>query len=257
MDITNKKQLRFYILFLAGLCAGAPLSTDIYLSSMPTIQSLFHTTTEQMQLTLSLYFFSYAIAQLIWGPLSDRFGRKPIAIIGIALFFISSLFCALSKNIEYLIIARVFQGFSACSGIVVALAMVREIWGKSPEMHKIVALVMGIMLTAPLIAPLIGSQLLTYINWEANFYFLAAFSLILFISAFFIEETNQIPKEQLLHPRDILSAYYKQLSHKPYLLPVIAMTASFSTLFAFVSASSFIYIKIVSVILKTVFPNFS
>jgi DHA1 family bicyclomycin/chloramphenicol resistance-like MFS transporter len=231
------------ILFLAALSALAAFSTDIYLASMPVIQRLFHTSVATMQLTLSLFFIGFAIMQLVWGPLSDRMGRKPILFIGLCIFTLGCLLSALSHNMTWLLIGRVIQAIGACSGIVAALSIIRDTFENAHDMAKALSSVAITMMIAPMIAPIIGSFLLAHINWEANFYFLAIGGIILLISTFFARESHPKQRRKPLPANQLLHAYWQQIKCRPFLLATIATSTNFAIMFSFISSSAFIYIK--------------
>jgi DHA1 family bicyclomycin/chloramphenicol resistance-like MFS transporter len=231
-------------LYLAALGAFAPFSTDIYLASMPTIQQVFSTTAANVQLTLSLFFISFAIMQLVWGPLSDRIGRKPVTIIGLAIYIIGSLFCAFSHNISMLLIARIIQAAGACTGTVMSIAIIKDTYTDHKEMTKVLGIVMSIMVIAPVIAPIIGSYLLVSFNWEANFYFLAIYGALLMCGIPFLKESHPKSIRKFLPASKLIHAYQVQLFNFPFILAVFALATNFGILFAFISASPFIYIKI-------------
>ncbi|MEM9244112.1 MAG: multidrug effflux MFS transporter [Pseudomonadota bacterium] len=234
----------FLIIYLAALTAFAPFSTDIYLASMPIIQQNFHTSASIVQLTLSLFFISFALTQLFWGPLSDRIGRKSVVLIGLVIFIIASFLCALSHTIVLLIIARVIQGIGACAGIVMALAMVRDFFLDSGYMPIVIGRMMAVAMIAPMIAPIIGSNMLVYFGWQSNFYILAAYGIVLLFASCFIRESYPVEARKSLPVNKIMAAYFEQFSHRPFLLITLAISASFGTMFAFISSSSFIYIRV-------------
>ncbi len=232
------------IVYLAALSAFAAFSTDAYLAAMPTIQRLFATSMANVQLTLSLFFIGFALAQLFWGPLSDRIGRKPVVLIGISIYVVASLLCAWSSSLEMLIFARLLQAIGACSGIVMALAMVRDFFPESREMAKILSIITSIMILTPIVAPIVGSYLLVHINWHAIFYFLALYGLLLVIASCFLTESHPRAGRKPLPVNQLFSAYVSQFKFLPFLLAVIAISTNFSVLFSFISSASFIYIKI-------------
>ncbi len=232
------------VIYLAALSAFAPFSTDIYLASMPTIQHSFNTSASNVQLTLSLFFIGFAIAQLFWGPLSDRIGRKPVIFIGLSIFVLASLFCAWSTTISWLIIARVVQAIGACSGLVIAISIVKDSFANPKDISKILGVMMSIMIVAPMIAPIIGSYMLVHVNWQSNFYFLALYGFVLITGAYFINESHPESSRKPLPINRLLSSYLKQICCGSFLLPTIAISTNFSAMFAFISSSSFIYIKV-------------
>ncbi|MDF3054513.1 MAG: multidrug transporter [Gammaproteobacteria bacterium] len=239
--LQNKKPIS--IIYLAALAGIGPFSTDIYLSSMPTIKHNFQASAAEIQLTLSLFLVGLAIAQLFWGPLCDKIGRKSTNLIGIIIFIISSLVCAFSENITALILGRVFQALGTCACSVSSMAMVRDVFSESGAMSKVLSQLMGIVIIAPMIAPTIGGYLLVHINWQSNFYFLTFYGLALLITTLFVPETHPKASRRPLPARQILQAYWQQTAFAPFLLAILAASTNFSVLFAFISSSPFIYIS--------------
>lgn len=233
-----------FIIFLSTIAAFAPFSTDIYLASMPIIQKEMHASVAQVQLTLSLFFIGFALAQLFWGPLSDRIGRKKTILIGVIVYIIGSLSCALSQNIFMLIFARLVQSIGACVGIVMALAIIRDCFSETGNMSKMIAITMATAMAAPMVAPVLGSYLLVHFGWQANFYVLFGYGIFLLISTLFFAETYPENKRKPLPLNKLLLAYGQQLVHKPFLLTALASSTNFCMLFSFISSSSFVYINI-------------
>lgn len=242
MSLNNHRII--FIIFLSALAAFAPFSTDIYLASMPTIQREMHASMAQVQLTLSLFFVGFALAQLFWGPLSDRVGRKKTIVIGVSVYVLGSLLCIVSISIFMLIMARLIQAIGACVGIVMVMAIVKDSFAESKTMAKVIGMLMAIAMFAPMIAPVIGSYLLVHFGWRANFYVLLFYGVILLVSVLFLHETHPEVNRKPLPLTKLLHAYYEQLTHRSFLVSALASSTNFCVLFAFISSASFIYIDI-------------
>ncbi|MCB1720029.1 MAG: MFS transporter, partial [Candidatus Competibacteraceae bacterium] len=146
-------------MLLAALTAFAPLSIDMYLPSLPTLVQVFATDTGRVQLTLSAFLIGFGIGHLIYGPLSDRYGRRLPLLVGVLLYVLASGWCALSENIEVMIALRFLQGMTACAGPVIVRAMIRDRF--NPEQGaQMLSLVFMVMTLAPLLAPLLGGWIL-------------------------------------------------------------------------------------------------
>jgi len=234
---------RYFMAFLGALAGLAAASTDIYIASMPTITHLFHTHTAITQLTLSLFFIGFALSQLIWGPLSDRFGRKSMLIAGLALFVLGGLLCALSHSINELIVSRIIQAIGAGCSFVMAFSMIKDHFTDT-DMGKAIRVVTVTMMLAPMIAPILGSYLLAWINWQATFYFLFLYGLVLLVCACLIPETYPKAKRTPLPVHTLFAAYSEQIKNHKFLFVAIAFAANFAVMFCFISASPFIYIKL-------------
>lgn len=141
------------LLILGALCAFGPLAIDFYLPSFPTLAQQFGTDVEHIQLSLAAYFVGIAIGQLFYGPLADRFGRRVPLLVGVALFTVASLACALAPNLEWLVTARFVQALGGCAGMVITRAVVRDLCDPlaSAKVFSQLVLVMGL---APILAPL-------------------------------------------------------------------------------------------------------
>jgi MFS transporter, DHA1 family, multidrug resistance protein len=167
-------QSRSLLWLLAFLNAVGPLSTDLYLPAWPAIESALHTDIQHVQLTLSSYLIGYAFCQLICGPLSDRFGRRPVLLGGLVIFLAGSLACASAQTIEQLILFRIVQGIGACIGPTVSRAVIRDVY-TGPAAAKAMGLSAAMMTVAPIVAPMLGGLLITHFDWPMQFYVLVIF----------------------------------------------------------------------------------
>ncbi|WP_416138698.1 MFS transporter [Halomonas sp. HK25] len=165
------------VVTLAALTALGPLATDMYLPAMPAMAEALDTGPDRVQLTLSLYMAGFALAQLLCGPISDRFGRKPIMVGGFALFLAASLLCAFAPSIESLLAGRFLQALGGAAGPVLGRAAVRDIYGPL-EAGRILSHLASIMALAPALAPVMGAGLLLVFGWEAIFLVLALYAAI-------------------------------------------------------------------------------
>src|SRR5512134_2422402 len=164
-------------LLLGALVAIAPLAMDIYLPSMPAMTRALSASAEDVQLTLSIYMFGWGAAQLIAGPVSDRFGRRPALIAGLVVFTLASIVCALSRNIGTLIAARFVQALSMATVAVVPRAVVRDLHSGDRAAH-LLSTMMLVLAIAPVFAPILGAELHVLLGWQANFAFVALYGLL-------------------------------------------------------------------------------
>ena len=227
---------------LTALVSVAPLSTDMYLPALPAIGQFFQADAAQVQLTLSVYLIGFAGGQLIMGPLSDRFGRRPVLIAGLILFLISSIACFLAGSIVALMTARLFQAVGACAGTAISRAMVRDIHG-TQNAARLLAHMGTAMATAPLVGPLIGGQLTASYGWQSNFVVLAAIAMILLLlSVFTLPETHTQPDLLALSARRMGVNYKVLAEHREFRNFTLSNAFSFAGLFAFITGSSFVLI---------------
>ncbi|MDR6627354.1 multidrug effflux MFS transporter [Caulobacter segnis] len=166
------------VVLLGALTAFAPMSIDMYLSSLPAIGRSLHAGPEQTQATLAAFFAGMAIGQFIYGPASDRLGRRPPLLIGIAVFFVASAVCALAPNIETLIAARFVQALGGCAGAVVARAVVRDRFSQT-DTARVLSLMMLIMGLAPVLAPQLGGVVQLVAGWRGVFWTLVVFAVVI------------------------------------------------------------------------------
>src|SRR5664279_2425659 len=153
---------------LAALTAIAPLTTDMYLPSLPDIARQLDASTAQVQLTISAYLVGFAVGQIVYGPMSDRHGRKPVLLSALALYCAASLACALSTSIEMLIVARAAQALGGSGGIVLARAIVRDLYSGARAGREL-SLIGSVMALAPVLAPVVGGILQIGFGWRAIF----------------------------------------------------------------------------------------
>jgi DHA1 family bicyclomycin/chloramphenicol resistance-like MFS transporter len=176
------------LLFLVVISAFPPLTVDLYLPALPRMVEVLNTNQALVNLTLSGYFVTYAIGLLFWGPLSEKFGRKPILLTGITIYVLASLLCALSTTVEYLIFSRILQAFGGSAVTVVATAIVKDLYD-GREREKIMATIMSLVIIAPMVAPVLGAFLLKIYSWHMMFVALALFGGISGIFALCYRET--------------------------------------------------------------------
>ncbi|EAP94417.1 multidrug effflux MFS transporter [Vibrio splendidus] len=176
------------LFFLVIISAFPPLTIDLYLPALPQMVEVFNTDRSMVNLTLSSYFVTYAIGLMFWGPLSEKFGRKPILLIGLAGYMVASILCAMTNSIEQLIGARVFQAFAGSAITVIATAIVKDLYD-GREREKIMATIMSLVIIAPMVAPVFGAFLLKIASWRMMFVTLAVFGAFASVLACCYRET--------------------------------------------------------------------
>ena len=234
--------------FTAAIFALLPISTDLYLPALPAIRGEFGISSAQSQLTLSAFIVGFGLAQLIHGPLSDRFGRRPVLIAGIVLYAAASVECMLAPSIEALIAARFIQGIGACAGQVMARAIVRDLYDPVRG-ARVLAQMMFFFCLAPLLGPLIGGNLTVWFGWRATFAFLLAFSLVVLSCAcLMLAETNRQPDPAATNVRRLWGNAWTILRNRTFLGYSACVTFSYCGVFSFLSASSFVLIDVLGVV---------
>ena len=230
------------LLIIVALVAIGPFTIDVYLPAMPTLQRFFDTEPEAVQLTLSMYILGFAVAQLFVGPLSDRFGRKPIILGGLGLYIAASIGCTLTSSIEGLSFFRVLQAAGGCTGPVLGRSMVRDIYGPIKS-ARVMSYVGSAMSLAPAIAPMIGGLILLRFGWSAIFIFLTCYGAACFVSyGVALPETLPEHRRQPFTLSNILRNYVQIIRHREWLGYTLCCAFVFSGLFSFLSLSSFVFI---------------
>jgi DHA1 family bicyclomycin/chloramphenicol resistance-like MFS transporter len=170
------------VILLGSLTAMGPLAIDMYLSTLPAIGQSLDATPAATQATVAAFLAGMAIGQLIYGPWSDRIGRRAPIMLGVVIFIAASVACALATSVEQLLAARFIQALGACAGAVVSRAIVRDTFDHT-ETARTLSLMMLIMGLAPILAPLLGAALLAFGGWRLNFWFMAAFGIVVGVIA--------------------------------------------------------------------------
>lgn len=232
---------------LGALVALTPFSVDTYLPAMPSIASQMTASLNDVSITVPLFLMGFALGQLMGGPLSDRFGRKPIAIIGLSVFFIASVLMTFANHIDQLYWIRAMQALGGGFATVVASAMVRDLFS-GKDSARVFSMIALVMLIAPLIAPGIGSLILHFSQWHSIFLFLAFYAALLFLLVkttlpeTVSDERRQANKQQ---PWSVLLSNYKiVLTHKRGIGFLLAQGFASSILFIYISESPFIYMEL-------------
>lgn len=224
---------------LSLLTALGPLAVDMYLPSFPDIARLLATDPATVQLTLSLYMASYAIGQVVYGPLSDRYGRVPVMRAALAIYCVASLACALAPDIELLLAARMFQALGSSGAIVLSRAIVRDLYSGARAGREL-SLMGAIMALAPVLAPMIGGVLQSAFGWRSHFVLHIAIGLVAAAVVWRkLPETMRAPTGPL-SLRAIGAAYAEIVRNRAVLAYVGMLAVSFAGVFAWISGSSFV-----------------
>lgn len=228
-----------FVLLLSCLSAMAPFSIDMYLPALPRIASDFDVSSQRIQLTLSVFLFGFATGQLVYGILSDRWGRRPLLLGGIFLYLVGTIGCALSTNADMLLLCRFFQALGG-SVSVLAVVMVRDIYTDSIRISEVMSQILMVMAVAPLVAPLVGGYFLVYLGWRSIFWFLVIFSALLLVVFYrYLGETHQYKPRQ----EPILAPFGRVLKTPLTWAYVFAGGSVIAGMFAYITASPFVYIK--------------
>jgi MFS transporter, DHA1 family, multidrug resistance protein len=226
-------------LLLAMLTALGPLSMDMYLPSLPDIAHVLGAPVARTQLTISSYLIGFAVGQMIYGPLSDRYGRRPVLLAAVALYLASTLACAAAQSVNLLIVARLLQGISGSGAIVLARAIVRDVYSGVQAAREL-SLMGSISATAPIVAPMIGGVLQAGFGWRANFICMSVGGLIaLLVAARLLPETlRPNNRASSLSFFSMVRGYGAVARHRGFLVYLGIITTTYAGLFAWVSGAS-------------------
>ncbi len=223
-----------FAILLAVLGMLGPFSIDTYLPGFAAMGASLQATPLHMQQTLSAYLIAFAFMALFHGAISDSFGRRPVVLWGMAVFTLASAGCALSQTIGQLVFFRALQGLSTGAGIVIARAVIRDMYEpeRAQKVMSQVTLFFGI---APAIAPLIGGALLVWIGWQAIFWFLTAVGVALWLANYrWLPETLHISQRQHFHPRHLLAGYWQLGGDRRFVLLALSSGVPFNGMFLYV-----------------------
>lgn len=233
------------VAFITFMNIYPPLSTDMYLPALPEIGKYFSTNEFLVGLTLTIFFLMFAVSMILFGPLSDKYGRKPILIFGTTIYTIASIICIFSPNIYVLIVGRFFQGMGSGAVITISTALIKDCF-QGKLMTKILVITQALGVIGPMAAPLIGGVLLKFTDWHGAFYLLTAVGIINLSLALMLTET--VTEENRYQGKifDSLKLILNFAKQKTFMLTLI-MFAFLSTPFmAYLSSSAFIYMGIFS-----------
>jgi DHA1 family bicyclomycin/chloramphenicol resistance-like MFS transporter len=225
------------VILLGALTAMGPLAIDMYLPSLPSIGADLHASSGETQGTVAAFLTGMAFGQFLYGPASDRLGRRPPILVGIAIYILASVACALASSAPLLIAGRFVQALGACSGAVVARAVVRDRFGHV-ETARMLSLLMLVMGLAPILAPLLGGALLTLGGWRLNFWFMAAFGVLLGLAAFLrMKESRSAETAAHARSEHPFRAYLALLQEPRLVGYALAGALNGACLFTYISAS--------------------
>ncbi len=240
-DALTRSQRLVYVIVLGALTALGPFTIDMYLPAFPVLEHEFDVQAAAIQLTLTGTMVGFAVGQLLVGPLSDQIGRRVPLIASTALHVLACVGAAYAPDLVLLGVFRVLQGLGAAAGAVVATAMVRDLFGGYPLVRMLanLSLVNGL---APILAPVIGSQLLLLVDWRGLFWFLAVLGLLVVVAtAVFIRETLPPERRRVRGHSSVAQRYGALFRDRVYVGAVIIAGMNFSALFAYLSSSSFLF----------------
>lgn len=234
-------------IMLGALAAMGPLAIDMYLPAFPAIARELGSTASSMEASSAAYFIGLALGQSIYGPLSDRVGRLRPLYTGLGLFIVASIGCAMATSVPQLIALRVVQALGGCAEMVVARAMVRDYFEPRDSM-RVLSLLILVMGLAPILAPLVGGQLLVHFGWRAIFITLAVYAAVSLIAArFVLRESLALDRRRRDSFADVVRVYGRLLVDRAFMAHVVCGGLVMAGMFAYISGSPFVFIELFGV----------
>lgn len=229
------------ILVLGSLTAFGPLSIDMYLPALPNIADSYKTSLSSVQLSLASFFVGLSIGQILMGPITDRFGRKPPLIAGLIIYGLASAACARSFDVDQLILFRFFQALGACGGMVISRAVVCDLFNQqeSARVFSLLILVMGV---APILAPILGGLVTEAWNWRAIFWLLAGLSTLSLVAVSMLLPETHTPNPNVQF-KSVFKTYFSIARDRQFLGYALAGGAAQAGMFAYITGSPFVFIE--------------
>jgi len=227
---------RHLTLIAALLAMIGPFSIDAYLPSFPDIEIAFGISRAILSQSLAVYLLAFAISTLFWGPVADRFGRRLVILVSMAIYTLGSIGCALAESADTFMLLRVVQGLAASGGFIAGRAMIRDAHD-AEEAHRAMSQVMMLFALAPALAPVLGGWLHDHFGWRSVFWFLSVFGSFLLVMGFFISETLHTDERSSIHPASVLKVYVRAIFHKRFPSLVLCLSVSFGGLFLFIAGA--------------------
>jgi DHA1 family bicyclomycin/chloramphenicol resistance-like MFS transporter len=226
------------VLFLAALTAFPALSTDLYLPALPGMTAYFKVPEYQVNLTLILFFVTYAVAILLWGPLSDRYGRRPVLLVGITCYMVAGVLCSLSANVFQLMVFRIFQALGTGAATSVATAIVKDVY-RGRRREVVISVIQTMTVLSPAVAPMVGALILRFTSWRGAFVAQAILGLLVLAGVIAYQET--VGARLTGNPLSSLKRLGEVLRNRTFAHLLVNFSLLTMAGLAFVASSSYIY----------------
>lgn len=229
-----------FLITLLLLVSLSQLGVDLYLPALPWMQHNLHTTNEMVKLTLTFFLTGYGSSQLVYGPLSDRYGRKKTLVAGLSLFLVATIGCIFAQNINFLIFSRFIEGLGIGCGPVLIRAIIRDTY-QGRDIHKLFSYTGIAWSLTPITAPLLGGYIFNYFGWRANFVGLLIYTLSVFLLVLYcVTETNKDQQKEF-SIQTTLRNYLSVLKEKQFIVNATCSALAFAILISYCASSSFLY----------------
>jgi MFS transporter, DHA1 family, multidrug resistance protein len=235
------------LLMLGAMSAFPPVTTDIYLPALPELTRSLRGTITAGQVTLAVYFVGLGLGQLFYGPWSDRVGRRPTMLVGAAIYLAASVGCAIATTMNEMIVFRFFQAMGACSGVVISTAVVRDRFNQQ-ESARIFSMLLTLRGVGPIVAPLAGGVIVTWLGWRAIFWAVTLFGITLGLAVFFgLQESRTEAVAARARAESTLGAYVAVLQNPRIVGYMLTSGLNFSCMFAWIAAAPYLVINLYKV----------
>jgi Bcr/CflA subfamily drug resistance transporter len=240
--VASRQHSTELVVLLGALTAFTPLSVDMYLPALPALGAEFGASAGHVQLSVASFFLGLAVGQAFYGPLSDRFGRTRPLYIGLSLFVLASIGCALAPSMDFLIAARFFQALGACAGQVIARAIVRDLFEpkEAVQVFSLLVLVMGV---SPVLAPIAGSQMLGFFEWRAIFWVIAMIGVLGLAGTLIRLHETHLKERAPISLSSVLSVYGLLLRDRAFVGYVVTGGMAMAGMFAYIVGSPYVFIE--------------
>jgi len=238
------------VLLVVGLLVLASstsiMSTDMYAPSLPDLTDVFETTPAMVKLTISLNMMAFGLAQFFYGPISDRFGRKPIMLASLTAVIVLCYACTLATTIEQLIVLRVLLGLAAAAEAVLGLAIIKDLYSESQQV-KVLATLNMVVAIAPAVAPILGGYLHVHYGWTMNFYVLSVMAVVSLIATYLYLPESHDPDPTALEPKRVIGGYTRLFYIPEFLVHTALCGFSLGLIYVFVTGAPFVIIELLKV----------
>lgn len=234
------------MLILGSIQAVMPISIDLYLPSLPTIAREYHVLPGAVQFTLAIFMIGVAIGQVFYGPITDKYGRKPPLYVGFGMYIAGALICAVAPSINVLIGGRFLQALGASAGTVISGAIARDLW-RGKTLADRLSLLMLVLGAAPILAPSVGGVILAYWDWHGVFWVLVGYGVIMVAALTLLPETSAANERATVQLRAAPQAYVTIMRNTPFMLYVLTAASASAMLMSYITSSSFLYIDMLAV----------
>jgi DHA1 family bicyclomycin/chloramphenicol resistance-like MFS transporter len=223
-------------IIVALLSMVGPFTIDAYLPSFPDIEATFGISRAMLTQSLAVYLAAFAVSTLLWGPMSDRIGRRFVILGSLSLYTLASIGCALANDSGTFLVLRTVQGLAASGGFIAGRAMIRDAHD-AHSAHRAMSQVTMLFALAPAAAPVLGAWLHDLFGWRSVFWFLSVFGVLLVLMTVFVEETLAAKQRQSFHPLSVARVYVRTLKHRRFVMMILSLSFSFAGLFLYIAGA--------------------